>query len=96
MPEKELRADALHQSVHATQFAFLRTELEVARNMLNLAAIRDDPSGRERRRVLAQDACTAVAKFLADDSNGVTLSEGERETLNAELWTLNGRLRGEA
>jgi hypothetical protein len=96
MSDPELRTEALRESVHATQFTFLRTELEVARNMLNLADDRVDPPARERRRTLAEEACNAVAKFLADDSTGIALSEAEREALNAELWTLTGRLRREA
>ena len=92
MTDPQRRHDELRAEVRSSQLAFLRTELEVAKSLLDLATSLEDAATQVRRRSLAEEACTEVARRLSENSRGITLCEDDREELSAELWRLHRRL----
>lgn len=93
MPFDAAAANALLISSRHARLRFLRTELQVANTMLNLAGSSLDPETRRRREAAAEDACAEVARNLGSRARTAFLSRSERAELTAGLDALQRRQR---
>jgi hypothetical protein len=82
----------LLRSTRASMLTFLRTELRIATTMLDAAESAQDESARNRRLVIASQACSEVVRFLSTDIGMTTLEVAEREELTTGLRTVEERM----
>jgi hypothetical protein len=85
-------SDASVASTSAIGFEFLRTELQIANTMLDLADVADDVATYDRRRARAVAARVEVERRLAPDAPRIGLNEKQREELSASLRYVSRRL----
>jgi hypothetical protein len=93
MPLDARTTEELLATSRQARLRFLRTELQIASTMLDLADSASDQETRHRRESAAADACNEVARGLDPSSRTAPLSELERAELTAGLDALDVRRR---
>jgi hypothetical protein len=82
---------ALRAAIHDSMVSFLRLELVIASTMLVAAETTRSDVVRQRRRSLADEACSAVRGYLDDRRRHTALSGAERAELARALAELQQR-----
>jgi hypothetical protein len=85
-------SDANAASPSGSGFEFLRTELQIAHTMLDLADVADDRATYDRRRARADAARVEVERRLSAAAPKIGLNEQQCEELFAGLRLVERRL----